>query len=179
MIERPFFLKPFKQEDALHDLMFTGSINRDINRLTILYELFGPIKELIIPDFSDKPIRMDRLWEETCFELFLNSQNFGTYWEFNLSPSGHWNVYRFNGYRKGMQEEEAFISLPFSVQTGPDILRLAIEFDPETIIPPAQAVNVAVCAVMKEKSGRITYWALTHHGEMPDFHMADSFVIEL
>ena len=64
---------------------------------------------------ADMPARRDRLWEETCFEFFLAVKNSPRYWEFNLSPAGHWNVYRFADYRQGMQEEPAFASLPFSV----------------------------------------------------------------
>jgi len=179
LIERPFSLKPFKHEDTSSDFNIAGKIGRDTGILIIRYELFGPLKELIIPISSDRHGRMDRLWKETCFELFLNINKTDNYWEFNLSPSENWNIYRFNAYRDGMREEKAFINLPFRVQTGPEILRLSLGFNVDKIVPPDQAINVGVCAVIKDISSRTTYWALDHHGERPDFHRKDSFIIEL
>jgi hypothetical protein len=174
-----FSLKPFQPEEISRDFRITGSISRDPDRLKLLYELKGPLNNILIPPVSGKPKRRDRLWEETCFELFLDSNDSDTYWEFNLSPSGDWNIYRFNAYREGMQEEKAFINLPFTVQNGPEILRLVFELNAEKIIPPDRTINVAVSAVLESISGDIMYWALAHHGVKPDFHSKDGFLIEL
>lgn len=179
MIERPFSLKPFIQEDVSSDFNITGRICRDEGKIIIMYELCGPIEELIIPACGIGCERMDRLWEETCFEFFLNPQNTCNYWEFNLSPSGHWNIYRFNDYRKDMQKEKAFVNLPFSIHKGPEIMRLTLEFKVDIIIPKDRAINIGVSAVMKDMNNRITYWALDHHGEIPDFHRQDVFLIDL
>ena len=51
-----------------------------------------------------KPSRADRLWERTCFEVFLLDPKSGSYYEFNFSPSGNWAAYGFDGYRSGMRE---------------------------------------------------------------------------
>jgi hypothetical protein len=174
-----FSLKPFQQEEISHDFRITGSISRDLGRLKLVYELNGPLNNLAIPAVSNEPKRMDRLWEETCFEFFLNVKGTTIYWEFNLSPSENWNIYRFNAYREGMQEEDAFIDLPFMVQTGPEILRLVFELNGEKIIPPNRAIHVAASAVLKSISGKIMYWALAHHSAKPDFHRKDGFLIEL
>ena len=174
-----FSLQKFGQENALHNFNITGRIRRDSRTLSILYELSGFLNKLADLNPSEKPSRTDRLWEGTCFELFLNPQNSDAYWEFNLSPSGGWNVYRFDAYRQGMQEEGAFADLPFSVRKESQSLRLALEFNAEKIIPQDHAINVAVCAVLKSVSGRKSYWALTHQGRTPDFHRKDGFIIEL
>jgi hypothetical protein len=174
-----FSLKPFKRENSLLHFSLTGRISRDMERLTIIYELSGTIKKLIVPPLSHTPERMDRLWEATCFELFLNPIDSDTYWEFNLSPSGNWNVYRFNAYRMGMKEELTFNILPFSVQSYPDILQLELEFDLENLISSGQAINIGICAVTRFVDTKTYYWALTHHGSKPDFHRRDSFIIEL
>jgi len=178
-MERPFSLKPFRQEDISGDFNVAGKIVRHIGALTIQYELYGPLKELIIPLPSNRHERTDRLWEETCFELFLKINKTDNYWEFNLSPSGDWNIYRFKAYRDGMQEEKTFINLPFRVQKDPEILRLSLEFNVDKIIPPDQAINVAICAAIKDISGRTTYWALDHQSKRPDFHRKDGFIINL
>jgi len=179
MKEIIFDLKPFQPEEISRDFRLTGMISRDTGRLKLLYELIGPLNNLAIPAFSGEPKRRDRLWEKTCFELFLNIRGSDTYWEFNLSPSGDWNVYRFNAYREGRQEEQAVIDLAFRVQSSPDVLKLILEINAEKIIPPYHPVNAAISAVLKSSSGRTTYWALAHNGMKPDFHTRDGFLIDL
>jgi hypothetical protein len=137
------------------------------------------LAELVIPARADLPAREHGLWEETCFEFFLAVKNSPQYWEFNLSPAGHWNIYCFQAYRQGRQEETAFRSLPFSVQSRPDSLLLVLELDLDRIVPADQALEVAIAAVSKLLDGQATYWALTHPGPQADFHRRDSFIIEL
>ena len=127
-------------------------------------------------------LRKNGLWEETCFEFFLGVKGSERYWEFNLSPSGHWNVYRFKSYRQGMQEEPAFTSLPFSVQLYSNSLLLSLGLGLDKIIPQEQVsevLQVALSAVIKTRDGKTTYWALTHPGPQADFHRRDGFIIEL
>jgi hypothetical protein len=176
---RRFSLKPFLTADLPPDVKITGNISRNSNTLTINYMLIGPLANLVLPASAENPLRRDALWEETCFEFFIAAENSGQYWEFNLSPSGHWNVYRFTSYRQGMQEEQSYTTLPFTVQSQPDILRLSAEIDLEKFIPADKVLNVAISAVIKSNDGRITYWALTHPCPQADFHRRDSFIIEL
>ena len=91
--------------------------------------LRGKLAELVIPGPAARPARRHGLWEETCFEFFLGVKDAPGYWEFNLSPAGHWNVYRFAGYRQGMAEEKAFTSLAFSVRRRADRLGFALELE--------------------------------------------------
>jgi hypothetical protein len=78
-----------------------------------------------------------------------------------------------------MQEEAAFTSLPFSVKRQPDALRLSLKLDLGKIILTDQKLKVAISAVIKPVNGELTYWALTHHGPEADFHLKDSFILEL
>ena len=110
MNDRPFSLKPFPASGTVPDLEIIGNITRRSNALTVQYNLTGPLAELVIPELSDRPVRKNNLWEETCLELFLGPDNSDHYREFNLSPAGHWNVYHFSSYREGMREEQAFTS---------------------------------------------------------------------
>lgn len=174
-----FFLRPFPSAGLLPHVTITGNIGRRSNILSLTYALLGPLAELVVPAPSDMRVRKNGLWEETCFEFFLGKRNSDHYWEFNLSPAGHWNVYRFTSYRQGMQEEPAFTSLLFSVRARPDALGLSLEIDLDKIIPAEQALEVAVSAVIKTVDGKITYWALAHPGPQPDFHRRDGFIVEL
>ena len=179
MKEQGFSLKPFPGDGLLTDLKITGSISRCSNKLVICYELHGPLTEIVIPALTDMPDRRHELWEETCFEFFLSDGKSGPYWEFNLSPSGHWNVYRFKDYRREMHEELSFASLPFYVRNISEAFRLEVELNLDTIVRVEQALKIAVCAVIQYTNGTVTCWALTHPGPRPDFHRRDGFIIEL
>lgn len=179
MIERTFLLKPFPSDEPLPDIQITGIIYRSSNIIAVRYELTGLMAGLVIPSPAAGPSRKHSLWKDTCFELFLGTWTSPRYWEFNISPSGHWNVYRFNDYRQGMQEEPAVTSLPFHIESRQDGLLVCLEFPADAIIPADQSVEAAVTAVVKTKDGGMTYWALVHPGQQPDFHRRDGFIIEL
>jgi len=100
------------------------------------------------------------------------------FWEFNLSPSGHWNVFRFSAYREGMQEDAAIGSLPFIVQRQSGAFSLSLNIDLDRIIRSDQVMAVGVSAVIKSRRGETSYWALTHLGKQVDFHRRESFIIE-
>lgn len=174
-----FSLTPFSSTDISDSINITGIIERSYNKLTIHYSLTGDIPELAIPEEAGLPERRNSIWEETCFELFLSPKDSDNYWEFNLSPAGHWNVYRFSSYREGKLEEPAFIALPFNVSTCHDALSLSLEIDLDKINMADQQLNTGISAVIKQRDGMITHWALTHPGARADFHLRDSLIIEL
>ena len=174
-----FSLKPFREKRPVPGMEIAGSIGRRGNMLTVRYELRGDLSELAIPARGEVPERRGRLWENTCLELFLGVKGSGDYREFNLSPAGHWNVYRFASYREGMREEPAFASLPFEVRIEPGAFRLSLDLDIGTIVPAGKTVEVAVCAVVRAGTGDISHWALAHPGPRPDFHRRDGFLLDL
>jgi hypothetical protein len=179
MKERTFSLQPLAPAVPEPEVRITGSIARRGHGLALHYALRGRLAGLALPGPAENPTRRHRLWEDTCFEIFLAVKNSPHYWEFNLSPAGHWNVYGFTAYRQGMAEETALASLPFRVRRQPDSLLLALEVDLARIVRPDQALEAALAAVIKLKTGEATYWALTHPGPRADFHRRDGFLIEL
>jgi len=179
MNSKRFSLKPFPGDETGLGLKITGTIGRRANTLSLDYTLLGNLSELSIPAPGEVPVRKNRLWEETCLELFLGEENSERYWEFNLSPAGHWNVYRFASYRKEMREEPAFTSLPFHVRTEPEALRLSLDVEPGKIVPAERTIEVAVGAVVKTVAGETSHWALVHPGPRPDFHRRDGFTLIL
>ena len=179
MKSRVFSLKPFPSAAPSPHLDIRGNIRRNSNKLSIRYTLSGPLTLLMIPEFADIPLRRIRLWENTCFEFFLAPSNSDHYWEFNLSTSGHWNVYRFTSCREGMREETAFTALPFSVLLYSDSLQLSLDVDLDRLVPADQSLKIGINAVTKATNGGITFWSLTHPGARPDFHRRDTFVVDL
>ncbi|MGA6993888.1 MAG: DOMON-like domain-containing protein [Candidatus Deferrimicrobiaceae bacterium] len=174
-----YTLKPFPGEENRLDLKILGTIGRRGNTLSLGLALLGDHSELAIPSPEDSPGRRYRLWEKTCLELFIAEKGSARYWEFNLSPAGNWNVYRFTSSRKGMREEPAFGSLPFRVLTEPGAIRLSLDLWMGKIIPAGKTIEVAVCAVIRTVTGMTSHWAFVHPGPLPDFHRRDGFTLIL
>ncbi|MEH2452200.1 DOMON-like domain-containing protein [Nostoc sp.] len=179
MNDQTFSLQPFPSTKSLPNLKIAGNIARNGNKLAIRYMLEGDLKEIAIALPSNTRSRKYELWKNTCFEFFVSIKDSLRYWEFNLSPAGYWNVYRFDAYRQGMQEETAFTILPFSVQNQADGIALVLEVDLNKIVSAEQEIEVAITTVIKHRDGEVTYWALTHRGAEADFHLRDSFIVEL
>jgi hypothetical protein len=178
MKPRNFSLLPFPGTRPV-PFKISGTFFRRGNTFGLDYYLLGQLTDIDIPPSADRPSRRIGLWEHTCFEFFLGPKDSNRYWEFNLSPSGDWNVFRFENYRQGLFEENAFSSLPFKVLVQPDSLCLVLEFDLDIIVPAAQNLKMAVSTVIETKQGGITLWALTHPAPEADFHHKNSFIINL
>ncbi len=179
MIHQGFSLQPFPGTRPCFPLEITGSVTRQDSILAWRYEVRGDLMAVVLPEPAESPARRDRLWEETCLEFFLAPADAPRYWEFNLSPAGHWNVYRFESYRQGMAEEAALASLPFTIERTSASLLLTLEVDVAGLIPAPLSIEVAISAVIKDREGETTYWALTHPGPQPDFHRREAFLIKL
>jgi hypothetical protein len=174
-----FALLPFPRPGPPLSVALTGHLERRGPELAMRYALRGRLADLAIPPPAPRPARRHGLWQETCFEFFLAAKNSPGYWEFNLSPAGHWNVYRFAAYRQRMAEEMAFPSLAFRVQKQRGSLLLALELDLAGIVRADQLLKMGIAAVIKPRYGEATYWAVSHRGFQPDFHRLDSFIIAL
>ena len=179
MTDQSFSLVPFPSATVLPSVTMEGTFARRAGTLTVRHTLRGRLGEVVIPEPAAMPARKRGLWEETCFEFFFAVRTSPRYWEVNLSPAGHWNVYRFAAYRQGMEEERDFLSLPFRVERQSDSLSLGLELDLKRIARADQVLEVAVSAVTKQRDGSVAHWALAHRGPKPDFHRRESFVVVL
>ncbi len=177
-MNRAFTLVPFS-DPHYAGIVIRGTIERRSNSLSVRYRLSGLLSEIVVLALSKAPERRDRLWEETCMELFIAPKASSEYWEFNFSPAGHWNAYRFVSYRKGMKEEQAFGTLQVSVWKEPDELKVSAEIPLDSVIAADKFFEIGITAVVKHLHGDTTYWALVHPGPEPDFHRRESFILEL
>jgi hypothetical protein len=154
------------------------------------------------------PARADGLWKTTCFEAFIHDAAGDQYSEFNFSPSGEWAAYRFERYRKGMSDlplkapqifssDEAQFALAAKAHF-PDLSLDVLDTEEFSIngdAPPSQfsvsanlndaslfhetGGSIALSAVIEEKDGTKSYWALKHPPGKPDFHHRDCFALTL
>ncbi|HEV7733135.1 MAG TPA: DOMON-like domain-containing protein [Candidatus Binatia bacterium] len=145
--------------------------------LALEFRLLDPTASIRLPIVAVDPARTDRLWEHTCFEAFVARDGEAAYWEANVSSAGHWNLWRFAGYRVGMSPELR-IAAPTSFRTAiaGDAFVLSATFDLASIPELADdELAVGLAAVLETTSGRLSYWALRHVGAKPDFHARDGF----
>ena len=101
-----------------------------------------------------------------------------SYTEFNFAPSRASAVYRFEGYRDGMQ--------PALDLRGPDIfierdekrfwLTAWVDLKPFADLQPAA---LGFSSIIEAKNGTKSYWALAHAPGPPDFHNRDCFIATL
>ena len=178
-----FSLRPFEKDGSLSGIECKGYLARRIDTLFVHYEIIGSSLRIDIPERKQEPSRKRGLWENTCLELFVAARDCDQYWEFNLSPSEDWNVFRFEHYRNEryvdkLREEPSVTSLPFRTQRQSESFLLDMEFNLDKLIRKDQFLEIGIGAIMKFNKNK-TYWALTHCGPIPDFHRRDSFIIKL
>ncbi|MDQ8028865.1 MAG: DOMON-like domain-containing protein [Brevundimonas sp.] len=122
--------------------------------------------------------RLDELWRHTCCEAFIKA---GTgYYEFNFAPGGDWQAYHFTGYREGMSRPDLPTPIVSAHRHG-DLWQLQAYVDPGGLpgLQDGAPLVMGASAVIETKAGDISYWALAHPSDKPDFHHPDSFVLEL
>ena len=146
------------------------------NSLILRYILTGAVDDLLLPP-SRAPERSDRLWQHTCFEIFIRAASEEPYHELNFAPSGQWAAYRFEARRSGMSDMEV---APPSIDTTrtEDGLELRATLD-VAVLPADKLWRIGLSAVIEEKNGCKSYWALAHPPGEPDFHHPACFALQL
>lgn len=157
---------------AVSGLTLQAQAERRSGSLSLEFRLSGPVETVRWPEPAPR-LPTDGLWGTTCFEAFVAAEG-GGYLEYNLSPSGAWAAYRFEGYRQGQR--------PFDAPTPPAMLRhapgLAV-LTADVALPDDAVGLVGLTAVIETLGGDIAYWALAHPSDKPDFHHPDSFILDL
>lgn len=142
------------------------------------------LDEIVLAEPEERGVRRDGLWKETCFEAFLPHAGSDAYLEFNGAASGDWNCYSFRTYREGMNP------VPVNGASPPRILsmtRSAKEIELRYSLPMAVVKQgffslglgsidfdaIGLTLVLNCRSAT-TYWALSHDGVKPDFHLRSS-----
>lgn len=146
--------------------------------LALSYLLRGETGALRLPP-QTAPARSDGLWRHTCFEAFLRAGD--AYCEFNFAPSTQWAAYRFDGYRDGMRAIDEIAAPQIAVESSAASFELRAYLDPNGVpeLPRGARWQLGLSAVIEEKDGGKSYWALAHPAGRPDFHHSDGFALEL
>lgn len=170
-------LKPFY--DGKLGLKVEAKLERDGDQLLFSGVLGGEMSHLIIPKTKEGERRYD-LWDHTCFELFILKKGSEDYIEFNFAPSGDWNCFYISSYRENEGEYMEMKGVEIQSGVSPNQLQITARFSLEelpylTSTDLNEELLVGFTAVVEDVDKSINYWALSHHGETPDFHDAKSF----
>ncbi len=162
---------PSSYLENIHTLKVATEIKE--GRLALSYQLRAVIPKLQIPA-SAQSVRADNLWKHSCFEVFLLTDNGPAYQEYNFSPSGAWAHYVFNEYRQATAAETEIHAPVIKTQTELSYFEL------NTIVPLDNSIHyIGLSAVIEDLQGRLSYWALRHPADQPDFHHPDAFTLKL
>lgn len=149
--------------------------------LLLRYRVEGDPDALRLP--APRPsAHADRLWLHTCFEAFVKPAGARGYLELNFAPSGEWAIYLFDDYRRGVQPRAPRHPPGIVVRQGADRLEVDVRVDFEGLFTESARVDdlrLALAAVLEDRQGRLSYWALEHPSDRPDFHHPDSFALTL
>lgn len=145
--------------------------------LRLDYVVRGDLAGLRIPA-PQPPAAADGLWQHSCCEAFVAAVDAAGYREFNLSPSGCWAAYRFADYRDRDADWLPPAAPCLEVTRGDGELRLSATL-PATLLPGGKCLALGLTVVLEHTDGSKSYWALRHGGLQPDFHLRESFALEL
>jgi hypothetical protein len=147
--------------------------------LGLQYRLLGGVERIRLP--APVPAgRVDGLWHRSCCEAFIAHARGGDYCEFNFSPSGAWAAYRFAARRQGMRPLAGTEPPAIRLERSPDEVLVEVRFDPGPVAcPPGSDIALGLAAVIEDREGRHSFWALRHGSSRPDFHDPSSFLLHL
>ncbi len=147
--------------------------------LQLTFRLDGDISRIRIAPPSAPRINAE-LWRHTCFEAFIAVDGQPSYHEFNFAPSGEWCVYALSGYRNGAPVADETMRPHIAVRSTGTRLELdaLVRLDSLSAIHPRAVLRIGLSAVIEASDG-LSYWALRHRTDKPDFHDADGFALLL
>lgn len=148
--------------------------------LELRYRLSGDLHGIRVP--ADGPAGLGtELWRHTCFEAFVALDDRPAYHEFNFAPSGAWAAYGFDAYRVRSTIRDPVGAPSVEVRTGRDQLMLDAAVRLESLSPEhaCARLRIGLSAVIEATDGGLSYWALHHPADRPDFHHAGGFVLRL
>lgn len=155
------------------DLGLTAQCRRQGPGLMLEYRISGDLSQLHIPA-NGPHSRQDGLWQTTCLEAFTQPAGQEGYQEYNFSPGGAWACYAFSEYRGQAQSPDCE---PPDIQChmAGDALYLSVRIADVT----TGILRIGLSAVLQDNAGQLSYWALHHPADKPDFHDAAGFVLTL
>jgi hypothetical protein len=168
---------PMTPVSAIDQIAVEWSMS-ETGTIWLRYHAVGDVQEIGLPDSLDQSQRLDNLWQNTCFELFLGEPGKERYCEFNFSPSGNWAAYSFDRYRDGMGR----LALAQTPEIYMDFSDTHIALEATFGLPDIwvrEEFDAGLSAVIEMQDGEKSLWALAHPAANPDFHHRDGFTLKM
>ena len=154
-------------------------LHRSDSKLRIGYRLEGDIVRILVPP-AGEPLIGTELWRHTCFETFLRTAGAAAYHEFNFAPSRQWTIYAFTNYRNGAPLADPAMNPQIAIRSSANRLELDATIQLDRLSNLATNANLCLgLAAVVETSEGLSYWALQHPADKPDFHNPAGFVLTL
>ncbi len=136
----------------------------------LAFKATGDITGLALPP-QGRSGRGDQLWRHTCFEMFVRRRGNAAYTEVNISPSADWAVYRLDNYRAGQRNDETASVTQIESDRDDSAYSLAASLNIPMFAGIALGeLEVGFSAVIEDRTGAKSFWALAHPPGAPDFH---------
>jgi hypothetical protein len=149
--------------------------------LSLRFMIEGGATTLRIPPLAT-PRYVHGLWQHTCVEAFIATDAAtSAYHEYNFSPSGEWAAYSFKTYRDGKTRDDAALAPAIEVRrraAGLDITA-TIHLERLSFELADSELQLGLTAILESTDGSLSYWALSHPAEHPDFHHPASRTLRL
>ncbi|MFT7689040.1 MAG: hypothetical protein ACI9FB_004406 [Candidatus Azotimanducaceae bacterium] len=177
-----FKLKPFRPSQFTSSVEgeFSSVFNtqKKLHEIQITFLLNCSPEDIVWPEIQTghPPARQDDLWLSTCFEFFLSYKGRAQYFEFNFSPSGHWQAYQFSRYREDRQVAPNLSLSKSEINHKANQTRVSIEVeyvegDFVTNTSSKNILNLGLSVILLDKRRHYHYFALKHSSkEKADFH---------
>ena len=126
---------------------------------------FDGLTKEVKPFVIKQATRAKKLWEKTCFELFIKNPGSDEYFEVNFSPlTKEWNAFYFSSYRSKLVETKKIEFIQASFSTSQVSLKLRIP-EKEFRFHP----KIVLYRALGEKTLFLSDSLHPHDG--PDFHL--------
>jgi len=148
-------------------------------QLDITYRLDGDIARILIP--SPATPNVTPLWQHTCFEAFIAVEGSALYHEFNFAPSGECTVRAFRGYRDAVALAREMPPMRIVARVSEQCLEVetCVQLKRLSASHRYSVLRIGLSAVVEAGDGTLSYWALQHRADKPDFHDANTFALRL
>lgn len=177
MSDSPISLHPHPRHliDGVKELQFSAA--RTGSDLSLRYDLYGDLSHLEISTGGGGE-RRDELWRTTCFEAFLRTEGAEEYIELNFAPDTHWAAYHFTRFREGRTDLD-ILAPHIDVERTTERLSVLVVVQGLSLLCSGSKLQLGPTAIIEGKDVGLSYWALHHPSNKPDFHTSEIFKLNL
>ena len=175
-----FSLIPFDIKNS-PPIKIATEINQTEEAIFISYKITGQLSIIDLGDGTPIHQRKLKLWEKTCFELFLKNQFHEDYIEFNFSPLFEWNSFYFAQKGSSLSELNTLNHMNIDILRSSEVFQLIVNISTNDLPKHFQKkfsegkMSAGISTVIRNKDESTSYWALDHKDQKPNFHHFESF----